>query len=312
MPDQTNAIQQIRSFNRFYTKQIGVLESSYLHSQFSLAEVRILYELAHREHVIAKELETELAIDAGYLSRILENFENQGLIRKEKSKDDARRIDLSLTGKGKKAFAPLDQGASNQIGAMIGKLSAAQLEQLLQAMKTIASLLAADSDVATQPSASSFTLRAHRPGDIGWVTYRHGVLYAQEYGYDERFEALVAEVAAKFVQNFDPKRDRCWIAEKDGERVGSVFLVKASPRVAKLRLLLVEPSARGFGLGKRLVEECIRFARKAGYRKITLWTHKHLHAAISIYKSCGFHLAGEKAEPAYGKGTVGQVWEMKL
>src|SRR5262249_9688148 len=237
--NREKAIAAVRAFNRFYTKQIGILEAHYLKSQFSLTQMRVIYELAHHENTTATDLIKQLGIDPGYLSRILDGFEKQRLIKKTQSKEDGRQIVLALTKQGEKAFAPLDAGASEQVGAMLGKLSTSEQDRLVKAMGEVEELLG-------EPSKDvPCILRSHRPGDIGWVTYRHGALYAQEYGYDERFEALVAEVAAKFIQNFDPKRERCWIAERNGETIGSVFLVKASDDVAKLRLLYVEPAARG-------------------------------------------------------------------
>ncbi|HZS47432.1 MAG TPA: helix-turn-helix domain-containing GNAT family N-acetyltransferase [Blastocatellia bacterium] len=304
--DRERTIQSIRRFNRFYTKQIGILESSYLQSSFSLTQVRVLYELAHCDSTTATELAKGIGLDAGYLSRILADFEKRGFINKNQSEKDGRQTILSLTDQGQKAFAPLDIGANEQIGVMVGKLSSGEQNRLLEAMSSIQQIL------GEETKDKSYVLRPHRPGDLGWVIHRHGVLYAQEYGYEERFEALVAEIAAKFIQKYDPKRERCWIAERSGENVGSVFLVKSTEDTAKLRLLIVEPSARGLGIGKRLVDECIRFARQAGYKKITLWTHKQLHAAISIYKKAGFHLVNEEPDPDHGIGTISQVWELVL
>ncbi len=260
-------IAAMRRFNRFYTRQIGLLEEGLLNSPFSLTQVRTLYELAQREQTTAVELCTALGLDAGYLSRMLAGFEKAGLIEKRDSPKDARQSLLHLTKKGRKAFEPLNARSNEQVAAMLDKLPAAKQNDLIHAMGTIESLLSAKLE-----RAASYLLRQHCPGDMGWVVYRHGLLYYQEYGYDERFEALVADIVAEFIQNIDPKRERCWIAEKDGENVGSIFLVKKSTTVAKLRLLLVEPSARGLGIGQRLVSECVRFARDAGYKKILLWT----------------------------------------
>ena len=296
-----------RRFNRFYTGQIGLLDKGYLKSSFSLSEVRVLYELAHRKRPTATELRKDLGLDAGYLSRMLRSFEKRGLIRRQASKHDGRQSHLSLTTKGQKAFAPLEARSHDEVAAMIGKLPAAEQNRLVDAMRTIETLLGA------QPEAKpSYLLRPHQPGDMGWVIHRHGVLYAQEYGWDERFEALVAEIAAKFIQHFDPKRERCWITEKDGAIVGSVFLVRQSDDVAKLRLLLVEPSARGLGIGVRLVNECIHFARQAGYQRITLWTQSVLHAARHIYKKAGFRLIHEEQHNRFGFDLVSETWELEL
>ncbi|HEY1657212.1 MAG TPA: helix-turn-helix domain-containing GNAT family N-acetyltransferase [Candidatus Sulfotelmatobacter sp.] len=302
------AISAVRSFNRFYTRHIGVLNEHLLESEFSLTEVRVLYELAHRKGLTAAELCKELALDPGYLSRMLRDFEKQGLLARTESETDARQSLLSLTTKGRKAFAPLDARSQKQVGGVLGKLSPVRQKRLLDAMHTIEGQLGAE-----PREGAPYLLRPHRAGDMGWVVHRHGVLYSQEYGYDERFEALVAEIVADFVQKFDPKRDACWIAEKENEIVGSIFLVKKSKTVAKLRLLLVEPSARGMGIGKRLIEECVRFARQAGYKKIVLWTQNELLAARHLYEQAGFKLSGEKRHDSWGrKSLVAQTWELKL
>jgi DNA-binding MarR family transcriptional regulator/GNAT superfamily N-acetyltransferase len=297
----------VREFNRFYTKQIGLLRKGYLDSPFSLAEVRVLYEVAHRNKPIAAELAKDLDLDAGYLSRVLANFQKRGFIVREASGTDARQSHLSLTKLGRRAFAPLEAKTQREAAAMLARLSAVDQKRLVDAMQTIQKLLGAPVD-----ARNSYVLRSHRPGDIGWVVHRHGVLYAAEHGWDERFEALVAEIAAKFVQNFDPKRERCWIAEDHGEVLGFVFLVKKSARIAKLRMLIVEPSARGRGLGKRLVDECIRFAREAGYRKITLWTQSNLIAARAIYEKAGFRLVHQERKISFGQDLVSETWELKL
>jgi DNA-binding MarR family transcriptional regulator/GNAT superfamily N-acetyltransferase len=303
-------VQAIRRFNRFYTRQIGVLQEHLLESQFSLTEVRVLYELAHRERVTAGELCQDLGLDRGYLSRMLQNFETEGVIKTAPSPDDRRRVFLSLTAKGRKIFAPLEQRSSGEVAAMLAKLSSARQKTLLSAMREIEGVLApSNSAQADVP----YILRPHQPGDMGWVVHRHGVLYSKEYGYDERFEALVAEIVAYFIQNFDPKRDRCWVAERQGEIVGSIFLVRKSKTVAKLRLLLVEPSARGLGIGRKLVEECVAFAREVGYRKIMLWTQSELSAARHLYEQAGFKLAGEKHHDSWSrKGLVAETWELML
>ncbi len=297
----------VRHFNRFWTRRIGVLREGYLESPFSLTEVRVLYELAHREETTASELGEELGLDAGYLSRVLRRFEKDGLIRKRPSEADGRRRLLRLTKRGQEAFDPLDARSRNDIGAMLESLSIGGQERLVGAMRTIEGLLGA----RPWPEVP-YILRPHWPGDMGWVVHRHGVLYAREYGWDERFEALVAEIVATFIQRYDPKLERCWIAEREGGIVGCVFLVRESEEIAKLRLLLVEPKARGLGIGSRLVEECIRFARQAGYQKITLWTNDVLDAARRIYEGMGFRLVHEEPHHSFGHDLVGQTWELML
>jgi DNA-binding MarR family transcriptional regulator/GNAT superfamily N-acetyltransferase len=300
-------VASVRAFNRFYTKQIGLLRKGYLDSPFSLSEVRVLYELVHRKNPIASELSKELELDPGYLSRLLDSFERRGLITRKPSPSDARQSHLSLTAKGRQAFAPLEAKTQNQAAEMLAKLSGADQDRLVHAMHTIELLLGVE-----PRQKPGYVLRSHQPGDMGWVVHRHGALYAAECGWDERFEALVAEIAAKFIQNFDPKRERCWIAEREGAIIGSVFLVKKSDRVAKLRLLLVEPSARGLGIGGRLVDECIRYGRQAGYRKMTLWTQSMLVAARHIYKQAGFRLVHEEEHKSFGHDLVAETWEMDL
>ncbi len=301
-------VSAVRAFNRFYTRQIGVLREGLLKSPFSLAEVRVLYEIAHRQQPSATELCEELGLDPGYLSRILRGLEKRGLVSKSPSAQDGRQSLLGLTTRGRQTFATLDERQNQEVAALLQALSPAQQAQLADAMRAIESLL----DPGPEPR-TPYILRSHQSGDMGWVVHRHGVLYAQEYGYDERFEALVAEIAAKFIQHFDPRRERCWIAEKDGEIAGSVFLVKKSKSVAKLRLLLVEPSARGLGIGKRLVTECVRFARQAGYRKIVLWTQSELPAARHIYQQAGFRLMEENPHCDWGRDDlVSEIWELTL
>jgi DNA-binding MarR family transcriptional regulator/GNAT superfamily N-acetyltransferase len=306
-PNVEQRISAVRAFNRFYTRQIGLLQDGLYDSQFSLTEVRVLYELANHDKITASDLRQTLGLDAGYLSRILAGFQRRGFLRKEKSAADARQSLLQLTKTGREAFAPLDRASHDQVATLLEKLGSAEQERLIAAMATMQGVLGERSE-----SKHAYLLRQHRPGDIGWVVHRHGVLYSQERCYDEHFEALVAEIAAKFIQNLDPKRERCWIAEKDGERVGCVFLVKKSPAVAKLRMLLIEPSARGLGLGKRLVEECIRFAKQAGYKKITLWTQSDLDAARGIYKKAGFRLVHTNKHHSFGQDLVAEIWDLKL
>jgi DNA-binding MarR family transcriptional regulator/GNAT superfamily N-acetyltransferase len=307
--DLAPLVEAVRHFNRFYTRRIGVLQEGLLKSPFSLAEARVLYELAHRESPAASELARDLGIDAGYLSRILKSFEKLALVRRTRSKSDGRQSNLSLTAKGRRTFATLDAQSSEEVHAMTAKLTRASRGQLAGAMQTIERLLGGDE---TASPAVPYVLRPHQPGDMGWVAHRHGVLYAQEYGWDESFEALVAEIAAKFIRKFDPQRERCWMAERAGVIVGSVFLVKRSKSVAQVRLLLVEPDARGLGIGRRLVEECIRFARQKGYRKIMLWTNDVLTAARKIYEQAGFQLVEESRHHSFGKDLMGQNWEFHL
>ena len=305
---QSDPIQTVRRFNRFYTRQIGVLQEHLLESQFSLTEVRVLYEIAHRENTTAKDLCRELGLDRGYLSRMLQGFEDHGWLTSQPAGDDRRRQLLFLTAKGHKVFDPLERRSSQEVAAMLSRLSPNQQRKFLAAIHDVESVLA-----PAQRSAVHYTIRQHRPGDMGWVVQRHGELYWQEYHYDERFEALVAEIVAEFIQNLDPQRERCWIAEKDGERAGCIFLVKKSGSVAKLRLLLVEPSARGLGIGKRLVEECVRFARDAGYKKILLWTQSELAAARGIYKAAGFQCIAEERHDSWSrKNLVAETWEIEL
>jgi len=297
----------VRRFNRFYTRRIGVLHEGLLKSRFSLTEARVLYELAERERPPASELALELDLDAGYLSRILRGFRRRGLLERKPSRSDGRHSLLSLTRKGQDAFSTLDARSSDEVRALLEKLPAPERRRLIEAMAAIEALLGARPEHRTP-----YLLRPHQAGDMGWVVHRHGVLYAQEYGYNEEFEALVAGIVARFVERFDPKRERCWIAEKDGESVGSVFLVKRSKTVSQLRLLLVEPKARGLGIGERLVSECIRFARQVGYRKMTLWTQNDLHAARRIYEKAGFRVVREEPHTSFGHELVAETWELVL
>jgi len=303
-------ILAIRRFNRFYTRQIGLLQQGLLDSPFSLTEVRILYEIAYRERVTATDLSADLSLDPGYLSRIFAKFEKRGWIHRTPSPADRRQSLLALTSKGMANFRPLEGRSNQQVERMLSTLAPATQQQLVAAMQSIEQILLPAPAIAP---AEPYLLRGHQPGDMGWVVSRHGALYSQEYHYDERFEALVAEIVAEFINRFDPRHERCWIAERNKERVGSVFLVRKSATVSKLRLLLVEPSARGMGIGQRLVEECIRFARQVGYKKMVLWTQSDLKAARAIYQKAGFRLIGEEKHDSWGKkNLIAETWELKL
>jgi len=303
-------IMAVRRFNRFYTGKIGVLREGVYRSPFSLTEVRVLYELAHRDGLTATALARELGIDQGYLSRILRGFGRRGYVDKRRSASDGRQSHLALTLAGRRAFAPLNRRSHEEVGALVGALRPADQQKLVQAMDTIERLLGGQR--TGERAVQAVVLRPHRPGDMGWVIERHAQFYHQEYGWDESFEALVADIAARFIRDFDARRERCWIAERDGARVGSVLLVAKSKTVAKLRLLLVDPSARGLGIGRRLVEECIRFARQTGYRTLTLWTNDILHAARRIYEEAGFRLIHSERHRSFGRDLVGETWELKL
>ena len=299
-------VSAIRAFNRFYTRKIGVVDGM-ASSPFSLAEARILYELAHRQQTTATDIRKELGLDAGYMSRILRNFERHQLVRREPSKTDERQRFLSLTAKGQKAFAPLDERSNQDVATMLNQLSPAERTQFVHAVETVHRLLGDKAEPKTP-----YLLRQHEPGDMGWIVQRQAILYAEEYGWDGTYEALAAEIVAQFIRNYDPKRERAWVAEKDGERVGAVFVAKQSDEIARLRLLHVERAARGLGIGKRLVEECIRFARQAGYQKMTLWTQSVLVAARDIYKKAGFQLVKEEKHRSFGKDLTSETWELNL
>lgn len=307
--DLESRIAAVRRFSRFYTRQLGLLQEGLVHTRYSLTEGRVLYELAHREQTTASALAAALDLDHGYLSRILRRFADEGLLAKKRAKDDGRQSLISITAKGRKAFAPLNKGSHEQVAAMLGKLGMAEQQRVVGAMGAVETLLGeSDGTAATR----TILLREHRPGDMGWVTSAHGALYAREYGWDISFEALVAKITAEFIENFDPKRERCWIAELDGERVGSVFVVKKTDDVAKLRMLIIDPKARGFGLGKRLVDECLTFARGAGYKTMTLWTQSNLYAARGIYTRAGFRLTAEEKNHSFGVDLVSETWERDL
>lgn len=299
-------IAAVRGFNRFYTRKLGVLDQHLMKSPFSLSEARVLYELAHRDDLSASEIGTELGLDAGYLSRMIQSFDENGLITRKPLASDRRQIRLALTAKGRQAFVKLDRGSQAEVAAMLAALPPDGRRRLTGAMATIERLLGAD---APSPRA---ILREPGPGDMGWVVQSHGALYASEYGFDSSFEGLVAEITAKFLASFDASRERCWIADIGGAQVGSVFLVRHSDEVAKLRLLLVDPAGRGQGLGQRLVAECIAFARACGYRRITLWTQSILLAARKIYQEAGFVLVATEPHRSFGQNLVGETWELQL
>jgi DNA-binding MarR family transcriptional regulator/N-acetylglutamate synthase-like GNAT family acetyltransferase len=312
MPTADERIAALRAFNRFYTRRIGVLHEGLLDSRFSLTESRLLWELAHCEHTTATELAQALDLDTGYLSRLLRGLKERGLLKASRSTTDARQTRLSISAAGRRAFAPLDRRSQAEVSALLDALTDAQQQELLAAMARIEALLGA------RAPTDAFVLRAHRPGDIGWVVSRHGALYAQEYGWDMRFEALVAQIAARFIEQFDATREACWIAEREGQRIGCVFLVQArdeatlavEPGTAQLRMLLVEPAARGLGLGVALVNECERFARQLGYRRIRLWTNSVLLAARGIYERAGYKLLASEPHHSFGKNLVGETWEL--
>ena len=306
------SIAAVRQFNRFYTRQIGVLRKTYLDSPYSLGEMRVLYELAHADHLTASDIARALDLDAGYLSRLLRNFEKRGLISRKTSRNDGRQSHLALTARGRKLFAPMEERSQRDAGAMLDKLEPSQQTQIVAAMTSIETLLTNRQAVkcGTQPRC---TLREPRAGDFGWVISRHAELYLQEYGWGEPFEGLCAQIVADFVNHFDAKCERCWIAELNGENVGCVMLVKDDqPGVARVRLLLVDPKARGLGLGARLVDECVRFARSVGYTKITLWTHSVLSAARRVYEKAGFTLTSSEPRHSWGKDVVAEFWDVDL
>jgi DNA-binding MarR family transcriptional regulator/GNAT superfamily N-acetyltransferase len=306
-PDSDNQISAVRAFNRFYTRKLGVLDQQLLKSPFSLSEARVLYELAHREEPAAKEIGIELGLDAGYLSRIVQKFDEDGLITRKPLPSDRRQYRLGLTAKGRQAFARVNRSSHDDVAAMLAAMPSGDRRRLTGSMAVIERLLG-----ASNGTPAPAILRGHRPGDMGWVVQSHGALYASEYGFDSSFEALVAEIAAKFLISFDASRERCWIADIDGAQAGSVFLVKHTDDVAKLRLLLVDPAGRGQGLGQRLVAECIAFAQACGYRKITLWTQSILVAARGIYQDAGFVQVATEPHRSFGQDLIGETWEREL
>lgn len=306
-PSLESQVAAFRSFSRFYTRKLGIIEPKLLDSPWTLQEARIIYEIAERRNCTATELVRALGLDAGFLSRTLQALQRRQIVARKPSKADRRVTELTLTAKGRIAFAELDSRSRNVVAGLLGNLEAAERAAVVSAMTTITHAL---EPPARQPAG--FLLRSHRPGDIGWVVSKHGALYAQEYGWDISFEALAAEIAAQFIRSYDPSREHCWIAEIGGEPVGSVFLVKASGDVAKLRLLLVDKKARGLGVGRALTEQCIRFAQQAGYASITLWTQSMLVAARGIYQQTGFHRVSEEKHHSFGADLVGETWELKL
>ena len=301
-------VERVRAFNRFYTEQIGVLDEHLLNSDYSLTEVRVLYEINARKSAMAVEVGAELGLDRGYLSRILQRFAREGLVKRRPAPADARASLLSLTAKGRRVFGSLDTRANEQVATLLQTSSSSDRHRLLAAMSTIEDVLA-----APVGSARTVLLREPRSGELGWIVYRHGALYAQEYNYDERFEGLVAKIVGEFVEHFDAQRERCWVAEQNGEVVGSVFLVRGTESIAKLRLLYVEPSARGQGIGEKLIAECVAFARAAGYAKITLWTQSELLAARRLYEKAGFSLVKQDLHCSFGReGLIAETWELSL
>ena len=306
-PDSDAQISAVRAFNRFYTRKLGVLDQQLLKSPFSLSEARVLYELAQRGDAAAKQIGIELGLDPGYLSRIIQKFDEDELITRKALASDRRQYQLGLTAKGRQAFARLERSSQDDVASMLAALPPGGAARLTEAMSAIERLLGAP-DTPPRPAI----LRDPRPGDMGWVVQSHGALYAREYGFDSSFEALVAEISAKFLASFDASRERCWIADLDGVPVGSVFLVRQSDDVAKLRLLLVDPAGRGQGLGRRLVGECTSFAKTCGYRKITLWTQSILLAARKIYQDAGFVRVASEPHRGFGQSLVGETWELEL
>ncbi|HEV7991079.1 MAG TPA: helix-turn-helix domain-containing GNAT family N-acetyltransferase [Gemmatimonadaceae bacterium] len=303
-------IAGIRRFNRFYTRLVGALGDGYLDSPLSLSEGRVLFELAHRESPTAAVLVEDLGLDAGYMSRLIRRLERRRLVKRTRSAVDGRQSHLALTAAGRSAFRALDTKADQLVAELIDPIETGDRRRLLDAMRTVSTLLGANDS----PAASTIVLRPPRAGDFGWVVYRHGVLYSTEYGWNQRFEALVARVVADYLESHDPRLECCWIAERDGERVGSVFVMKdpQRPGVAKLRLLFVEQSARGHGIGRRLVDECTRFARHAGYHTISLWTNSVLTAARRIYAEAGYHRVKEEVHDTFGQKLTAETWEMSL
>jgi DNA-binding MarR family transcriptional regulator/GNAT superfamily N-acetyltransferase len=312
----TPHIAAVRRFNRFYTQHLGVLQPDWLDSAFSLTQARVLYEIREREGTTATEIAREIGLDAGYLSRILRVFHKRGLVRRTASPRDGRQSHLAMTARGRKAFDPLERRTQRQVGALLDRLSDGEQQHLVAAMRSIESMLTAQPQIQpslrAQREGSEIILRHPKPGDLGWVVARHAELYQQEYGWVNEFEGICAQIVADFGTRNDPARERCWIAELDGRNVGSVFLVKDSDTVARLRLLLVDPLARGRGLGTRLTHECVAFARACGYRSITLWTHQVLTAARHVYERAGFRLTSSEPRKSFGQDVVAEFWDLDL
>lgn len=308
-PVPASAVKAVRRFNRFFTRRIGVLDP-YLGSDLSLTDVRVLYELAHREAPVASELARELGLDGGYMSRILRRFEQAGWISRSTSAQDARQSVLALTEAGRAVFEPLQQRSRDEASALLAPLPPARQQEVVDAMERIETLLDPALGAGAPPRMA--VLRDPVPGDMGWVVQQHGEIYWREYGWDSRFEALVADIAAQFLRKFQPEWEKAWIAELDGERVGAVFVVRKSPTTAQLRMLILAPKARGLGLGARLTDECLAFARAKGYKKMVLWTNSCLTAARGIYAQCGFRLTKSEPYEGFGQQLVGETWELKL
>lgn len=307
MPHDTlSQVLAVRRFNRFYTRQFGLLQKRLLGSPYSLVEARVLYDLANHAPLTAKTIAADLALDAGYLSRILKRFEDEGLLARKRSADDGRSQLLTLTDHGKAEAQMMADLANREVGTMLDHLDESELNRLVDAMRTVETAL----DGA--PPERTILIRSHREGDIGWVIEAHGRLYAEEYGFNENFEALVARIAADFISTYNPKYEHCWIAEVDGKRVGSIFLVRENNKVAKLRMLFLTPDARGFGLGKKLVAECLSFARNAGYESVVLWTNAVLSTARHIYENAGFKLEKEEPHTEFGATQLGQFWRLNF
>jgi DNA-binding MarR family transcriptional regulator/predicted GNAT family N-acyltransferase len=300
-------IAAVRGFSRFYTRKLGIIEPKLLDSPWTLQEARIIYEIAQRPGCTATDLGRALGLDAGFLSRTLQALQRRQIVARKASKADRRASEIALTAKGRTAFTALDSRSRREVATLLGQLDETERAAVVDAMTVIEHAL---EPLAQRPAG--FLLRSHRPGDIGWVVSRHGAVYAQEYGWDISFEALAAEITAQFIKSYDASREHCWIAEIGGEPAGSIFLVKASDEVAKLRLLLVEKKARGLGVGRALTEQCIRFARDAGYSSITLWTQSILVAARGIYQRAGFRRVAEQKHHSFGVDLVGETWELKL
>jgi DNA-binding MarR family transcriptional regulator/GNAT superfamily N-acetyltransferase len=300
-------VAAVRGFSRFYTRKLGIIEPKLLHSPFTLQEARMIYELAHRQDCTATDLVRDLDLDAGFVSRTLAALQRRQIVTRKPSKTDKRVNEVALTAKGRAASADLESRSRSEVAALLTQMDGNRRAAVVRAMTTIEQSL---EPPAAKPAG--FLLRSHRAGDIGWVISRHGADYVEEYGWDISFEALVAEIGAQFLRSFDPTCEHCWIAEVEGEPVGSIFLVKGPDNVAKLRLLLVEEKARGLGVGRALVEQCIRFAREKGYSKITLWTQSILVAARGIYARAGFRRVKEEPHHSFGVDLIGETWELEL